>query len=71
MMKCPVCDGEGGFSQNFGEGTSVYDECGYCLGAGEISVFEWLSYHFWRIVPDWWWDIAYDVHHLFHKESEE
>lgn len=69
-MKCPVCDGLGGFNEYFGEGVTMHEECGFCNDAGKISIFQWISYHFWKLMPDWFWDLVYNAYHLFHKESE-
>jgi hypothetical protein len=54
MPRCPVCGGEGGESEDFGEGTVVFRPCGYCRETGRVGLFKWLSYQwrcgkFWRI----------------------
>jgi hypothetical protein len=46
-----------------------YDtDCSYCDGKGRVTIFGWLSYHFWQNIPDWVWDIYI---WFAHKESEE
>lgn len=51
-MKCPICDGKGGWDENMGEGTVLHEECPFCK-SGKISVFEWIVNLAWQNMPDW------------------
>lgn len=53
-MKCPLCDGEGGYSDDF---TIPYHDCEYCKGTGKV----WFWKRFW-----WWW-IDTKVHYFICK----
>jgi len=41
-MKCPVCDGQGGWDQDFGEGTVLHEACPSCSDTGKVGLFRWL-----------------------------
>ena len=42
-MKCPLCNGEGGYSEGLG---IPYCDCSYCDATGRI----WFGKRIW-----WWW----------------
>lgn len=63
-MKCPVCESEGVFEEYIDYVLCNIYDCPYCKGKGDISVFGWISYHFWERMPEWMWEIVY-------RESEE
>ena len=67
-MKCPVCDGEGGWGEDFGEGTFTFEDCLYCKGKEKISLFRWAGFHFWGVMPEWVWDLYIWI---VYKESEK
>jgi len=57
-MKCRLCKGKGGWSEDFGEGTILREECPPCNGTGRIGLFYWLRWAFWDHAPEWffeWW----------------
>lgn len=54
MPRCPVCEGEGGWSQDFGEGTTLEEPCNYCPGTGQLSLGEWLGYWWYQYSPIWY-----------------
>lgn len=42
-MKCPICDGEGGWYNDVlwhGVGGGEYEGCDFCNGTGSVSVFK-------------------------------
>ena len=58
-MKCPMCNGVGGFYQSICYKNDLYEECPVCDGDGSMPLFAWLSYQFWTNVPVWFiefWD---------------
>jgi len=52
-MICRLCEGKGGWYQDFGEGTVIRDECPPCLGTGRIGLRHWLNWAFWDHAPVW------------------
>jgi hypothetical protein len=57
-MKCPTCEGKGGWSEDFGEGTVLHEPCNHCDETGSIPLWEWLQVKFWCWAPEWyfeWW----------------
>jgi hypothetical protein len=56
-VKCPVCDGIGGFYEDYGEGPILMEKCTYCH-KGQLGLLKWLSYHFWQNAPDWLWSVV-------------
>ena len=57
-MKCPVCDGKGGFYEDFGEGTILFEPCEFCNEGGCVSVKKWLwDWWFWQNAPYWFFDL--------------
>lgn len=64
-MKCPVCDGGGGWPDDRGiDGYEDWDDCGYCSAVGTISLRHYLSYWFWQYLPqrpwEWYVEWRYD-----------
>jgi hypothetical protein len=49
-MKCPVCDGKGGWQEDMGEGTTLHEKCPFCK-KGRVNPFEWMEYWIWQYVP--------------------
>ena len=48
-MKCLACNGKGGEYDAIlwdGPGGGSYEQCCYCKGEGEISLFKWL---YWKL----------------------
>jgi len=56
-MKCPMCEGVGGWSEDFGEGTILYDKCPYCK-KGKISVFKWVRNEIWQYLTCFDWFVS-------------
>ncbi len=55
-MKCPVCEGEGGWWDDMGiEGYSQYDNCGLC-NEGVINLKKWLKHQYWKHLPQALWE---------------
>ena len=56
-MKCPICKGEGGWSDDRGiDGHEDWDDCGACGAIGEVSL-RWVASHwFWNHLPDFIWE---------------
>lgn len=48
-MKCPVCNGKGGWREDMGEGTILYDPCYECKETGKLNFFRW----FWLLLWNW------------------
>lgn len=44
MIKCPICEGKGGWTEDFGEGTVVKEPCDYCHEKGKIGILEYVMY---------------------------
>ena len=68
MLKCPVCDGEGGWSDDRGiDGYEDWDNCGACASTGRVGIRWLLSYWFWITVPvrfvEWYGDWRYPYEH--------
>lgn len=43
-MKCPMCDGEGGYDEIIDPFLGgPYYRCGYCQGRGVVGVWKWLK----------------------------
>ena len=58
-MKCPFCEGVGGWWESIVLPRDMFSECGVCDATGELSLSKWLHYHFWNNVPVWfieWYD---------------
>ena len=53
MMKCPICDGKGGWREDFGEGTVLYEPCNECKEIGKVSIFYIIKLWFWQNVGQW------------------
>ena len=56
-MKCNICDGEGGWYENYDmDWTNIHEECPYCNGTGRMSFSQW----FWENAPvrfvEWYGD---------------
>jgi len=48
-MKCPICDGEGGWYEPvlyYGYGGGPYEECIYCNGTGKVWFWKWFDYKY-------------------------
>ena len=64
-MKCPICNGVGGFYDSICYRNDMYDSCPFCDGKGSIPFLKWVSYKFWTNVPCWFvelWDkVRYGV----------
>jgi hypothetical protein len=41
-MKCPICEGKGGWDENHGEGTVIHEACPNCDDTGRVGLFNWL-----------------------------
>jgi DnaJ-class molecular chaperone len=67
-MKCQICYGKGGWDENMGEGTHYWDACTYCEGEGKVSIWKWLSFYIFQLVPDKYWDLIYK---LMHKGKQD
>lgn len=48
-MKCPACEGKGGWHEDFGEGTVLFEGCSYCKESGKISLLNWLWYQAYQV----------------------
>ena len=53
-MKCPMCNGEGGWSEDMGEGTILFEKCPFCKD-GKITLRKWLGHYVWDYLSglDW------------------
>lgn len=63
-MKCPVCEGEGGWWDDMGiDGYSQHERCGLCIEEGTINLKKWLNHQFWNHLPqaiwEWYVDLKY------------
>ena len=67
-MKCPVCDGEGEFTDYIDYQIANRYDCNYCMSKGKVSTFKWLRYHLWQLAPEWLFDFY--VWLIFPRESE-
>jgi hypothetical protein len=47
-MKCPVCEGKGGWYENWGEGTVLQEPCPECNETGQMNIFKWINFHLWN-----------------------
>ena len=47
-MKCPICGGNGGWQEDFGEGTILYEPCNQCKETGKVSVFYIIRLWIWQ-----------------------
>lgn len=58
-MKCPVCNGDGGFHDYpAGEGTHVFEPCIYCKETGKVSFVKRVNYWLWQsVLPDWYFEL--------------
>ena len=65
-MRCRLCEGKGGWSEDFGEGTVIREECPSCNETGKIGLFCWLQWAFWDHVPEWFFEWWADT---FHPET--
>jgi len=41
-MKCQICEGKGGWREDMGEGTVLFDPCPMCKETGKIGFFQWI-----------------------------
>jgi len=48
-MKCPVCEGNGGWNEGFVEGTVLHEACPRGDDTGKINFFHWL----WLYLFNW------------------
>ena len=52
-MKCPHCNGKGGWYEDFGEGTIIDEPCGECLCTGKVNIFYIIRLWFWQSIGQW------------------
>jgi len=52
-MKCDFCDGKGGWREDMGEGTILFEPCPFCDETGRITFKRWLWDWFWLNMPVW------------------
>jgi len=52
-MKCPICDGKGGWSEDFGEGTVLREPCHECNETGKVSFFYIIRLRLWQNIGEW------------------
>ena len=57
-MKCPMCDGAGGWNEYMGEGTLLHEKCPFCKD-GSISLFKWINNHVWQYLTGFDWFIEF------------
>jgi len=69
-MKCPVCDGKV-WGTNLGDGMFIPEDCTYCDNTLEVSLYKWLSYHFWVNAPEWIWEVRIWIADRIYGESED
>jgi len=41
-MKCPVCEGNGGWNEGLVEGIVLHEACLCCDDTGKVNFFHWL-----------------------------
>ncbi len=64
-MRCPMCEGEGGWYEfvDYGLGQGPYTQCWTCKGEGELSMWTRISVWFWENAPvrfvEWYSDLRY------------
>jgi hypothetical protein len=51
-MKCPVCNGKKGWTEDLGEGTVLFESCSYCRETGQLGIIEWLWHHIFQSLPE-------------------
>jgi hypothetical protein len=51
-MKCPICRGKGGWHEDMGEGTILYDPCRECNETGRVSWLYIINLWFWQTIGD-------------------
>ena len=66
-MKCPICNGEGGWSESIASYYNEWWDCGACKETGKVSLLWMIKYWFWNIVPVWFIEWQYD---MCHKEDK-
>ena len=68
MTKCPICEGEGGWSDDRGiDGYEDWDDCGFCGAAGSVPLTSYWSHWFWTHLPQRIWEWYADF--LYRKEE--
>ena len=71
-MKCPYCEGEGGWTEHHAPGISEYMECPPCDATGSIGIKHRLSIWFWENIPieivEWYGDWRYS---FYRKELDD
>jgi len=62
-MKCPICNGKGGWREDMGEGTVLYEPCYECNESGNMPLEKYLWFWFWQYAPvsfvEWYSDTFY------------
>ena len=52
-MKCPICNGSGGWWDDYGEGTVLYDPCNECKETGKVSILYIVRLWFWQTIGEY------------------
>jgi hypothetical protein len=66
-MKCPCCEGKKGWSEDYGEGTILWDKCPICHATGKVGFMIW----FWGKAPARWVELVGDFLDWRHKNESE
>ena len=59
-MKCPTCEGERGWHEDYGlEWVWEWHDCPHCSGTGKINFLEWLWINLPERITEWFLEWAY------------
>ena len=68
-MKCPTCEGKGRWSEDFGEGTVLREECQRCSETGKIGLWNWTRGKFWNWAPEWFFEWYADTFYPYKEDK--
>jgi len=52
-MKCPICNGSGGWWDDHGEVAVLYDPCNECKETGKVSILYIVRLWFWQTIGEY------------------